>query len=72
MPYFILNKTRQANSDHEVHNKTTGCPWMPLVENQIDLGWHLSSRDAVAHAKKQYPDWKIDGCSHCCKDSHKS
>lgn len=29
MSKFIINKNQQTNGDHEVHNLTTGCSFMP-------------------------------------------
>lgn len=69
MPYFIVNKNAQPNSgDHEVHNKTTGCDYMPFPENQKDLGYHTSCHGAVTEAKKTYPD--SNGCFYCCNECH--
>lgn len=71
---FVMNKNAQTGTrDHEVHNKTTGCPnRMPNIENQIDLGLHESCHGAIAHAKGKYPNLKIDGCYHCCNACHTS
>lgn len=69
MPQFIVNKNAQANSgDHEVHNKTTGCAYMPLAANQKDLGYHNSCHGAVSEAKKIYAD--SNGCYYCCNECH--
>lgn len=48
MVRFIINHNAQSNGDHEVHNATYGCTFMPTAENQIDLGSHLSCHGAVA------------------------
>lgn len=72
MKNFILNKNQQSNGDHEVHNKTDGCHYMPLSQNQIDLGYHASCKEAVAHAKNMYPSARINGCYHCCRECHTS
>lgn len=48
MPRFIINKNAQSNGDHEVHNATTGCAYMPNTENQIDLGSHTDCHGAVS------------------------
>ena len=48
MQKFIINRNTQANGDNEVHNATTGCIYMPKSENQIDLGYHNSCKEAVA------------------------
>lgn len=72
MPKFVLNKNAQSNGDHEVHNVTTGCTYLPNPENQIDLGTHLSCREAVAYAKTKWPSHRINGCFFCCKACHTS
>lgn len=40
MDGLILNQNQQANGDHEVHNKSSGCSFMPMQASQIDLGQH--------------------------------
>lgn len=68
MPNFIVNKNAQPNGDHEVHNKSAGCDYMPAAANQKDLGYHSSCHGAVAEAKKSYT--KSDGCYWCCNACH--
>ena len=70
MPKFILNQKQQPNGDNEVHNKTTGCNYMPAVENQIDLGEHPSCAGAVTLAKAKYGNARINGCKYCCPACH--
>jgi len=72
MSYFVINKNAQANGDHEVHNITTGCLYMPNRENQIDLGFHDSCHGAVAEAKRNWPAHRINGCYYCCNPCHTS
>ncbi|SDZ93773.1 hypothetical protein SAMN05660420_00802 [Desulfuromusa kysingii] len=72
MPSFVINKNQQSNSDHEVHNATSGCTYMPNPENQIDLGTHVDCHGAVAKAKSSWPDSKINGCYYCCNACHTS
>ncbi|MBB87297.1 MAG: hypothetical protein CMP06_08370 [Xanthomonadales bacterium] len=72
MPRFVMNKNAQSNGDHEVHNTTSGCRYMPQPFNQIDLGVHLTCHGAVAQAKRQYPSWRINGCYYCCNVCHTS
>lgn len=74
MQRFILNKNQQANGDYEVHNRTTGCDWMPAPENQIDLGYHPSCHSAVQDAKQRYPGAAsgINGCAYCAPSCHTS
>lgn len=68
MPNYIVNKNAQSNGDHEVHNATSGCNWMPAKINQKDLGWHSNCHGAVSEAKKTYP--QSNGCYHCCNACH--
>ena len=72
MPTFVINRNQQSNGDHEVHNKTTGCSYMPNIENQINLGIHDSCHGAVAEAKKKWPNNRINGCYYCCNPCHTS
>lgn len=69
---YVLNKQPQSNGDYEVHNMTTGCTYMPNPENQINLGIHSSCVNAVAHAKSQFSNIKINGCYFCCNPCHTS
>lgn len=70
MPYFIVNRQVQTNGDHEVHNSTTGCSYMPNAANQLDLGYHDNCHGAVAKAKQTYA--QSNGCYHCCPACHTS
>lgn len=70
MPRFIINKNAQTNGDHEVHNTTTGCAYIPDLGNQIDLGVQNSCREAVATAKSYWPTNRINGCYYCCNACH--
>ncbi|RUO25167.1 hypothetical protein CWE11_11830 [Aliidiomarina sanyensis] len=72
MQKFIINKNKQSNGDHEVHNATTGCSYMPNLENQIDLGYHVSCHGAVAEAKRLWPGNRINGCYYCANACHTS
>lgn len=68
MPQFIVNTQSQSNGDHEVHNKTNGCSYMPDTANQMDLGYHDSCHGAVSQAKNTYA--KSNGCYYCCNACH--
>jgi hypothetical protein len=71
MPQFIVNSNAQpVSQDHEVHNKTTGCSYMPQASNQIDLGYHASCHGAVTAAKGKLPGKRVNGCYYCCKECH--
>lgn len=72
MPLFVINKNPQTNGDHEVHNKTIGCSYMPSSGNQIELGQHASCREAVADAKRRWAGERINGCYYCCNSCHTS
>lgn len=72
MPNFIINRNAQANGDHEVHNASTGCTYMPNPENQISLGQHQSCASAVAFAKAKWPGSRINGCYYCSNTCHTS
>lgn len=72
MPHFIVNRNAQDNGDHEVHNKTTGCNYMPEPQNQVDLGQHDSCHGAVAYAKRRWPQARVNGCYWCANACHTS
>ncbi|HEY8877928.1 MAG TPA: hypothetical protein VIN03_10215 [Roseateles sp.] len=72
MPNFVINKNPQANGDHEVHNASTGCAYMPAPANQIELGLHASCHGAVLAAKSQWPNNRINGCYYCTNACHTS
>lgn len=72
MPNFIINNNQQSNGDYEVHNRTTGCSFMPAAANQIDLGDHATCHGAVDYAKRQFLNAKINGCYYCCRPCHTS
>ncbi len=70
MPNFIVNKNAQSadNNEHEVHNTTNPCSYMPATHNQLDLGWHTDCHGAVKKAKETYSN--SNGCAYCCPDCH--
>lgn len=70
MPNFILNRNSQPNDDHEVHDTSRGCAYLPAAENQIDLGWHANCHGAVAEARRRYASNRINGCYYCAGDCH--
>lgn len=71
MQIFCVNigEPRNPGRDNEVHNKTTGCKWMPSAQNQKDLGSHDDCHGAVEKAKRTHP--KADGCATCCPGCNK-
>ena len=72
MPHFVINKNPQDNGDHEVHNLDAPCNYMPNPENQISLGGHPSCKEAVALARSNWPDNRINGCYWCANLCHTS
>lgn len=68
MNRYLLNRTPQANGDHEVHKDL--CRFTPA--NYIDLGYHYSCQDAIRYARANYPNIRIDGCIHCNRECHTS
>ena len=65
--YYYLNANAQSGSnEHEIH--VTGCGWMPIEKNKISLGSHANQQSALKKAKKDYPNWKINGCAYCCTE----
>ena len=68
MPNFVVNRSSQANGDHEVHELNSGCPWLPNIENQVSLGWHSNCQSAVIRALLLYP--RSNGCFWCARPCH--
>lgn len=72
MTYYYLNNNSQSNGDFEVHRRD--CNQGADSENQLNLGLCEDGIEAVAKAKKQYPNVAshINGCYYCCPESHTS
>lgn len=70
MPRFIINTNAQSNGDHEVHNASTGCSYMPYPQNREDLGEYPTCHGAVTYAKRKWPNTRINGCYYCCNACH--
>ncbi|HAA11795.1 MAG TPA: hypothetical protein DCE41_08905 [Cytophagales bacterium] len=68
MPKYYVNKKTDDQGDHEVHKE--GCPWTPLPENRIDLGYHTNCQSAITKAKTYYS--RVNGHSYCSADCHTS
>jgi len=62
MKYYVNPK----NYNHEVHSED--CSSLPNPENRKYLGIFNNCRDAVAEAKRTYPD--ADGCRICSSECH--
>lgn len=67
MPRYIINRVKTDGYYNEVH--TTTCICKPLLDNQIDLGWHADEVDAVDYAKRNGYQY-ADGCYYCCEKAH--
>lgn len=63
---FYVNKYAQPTGEHEVHR--SNCAWLPDAENRIYLGDFATSQAAVQKARQYYAC--VDGCEHCCPESH--
>ena len=63
---FYVNKYAQPTGEHEGHR--SNCAWLPDAENRIYLGDFATSQAAVKEARKYYSC--VDGCKHCCPESH--
>ena len=72
MPDFIVNKNAQSNGDHEVHNATNPCSYMPQPENQISAGRHPTCAGAVQEVKQANPTARVNGCAYCAPACHTS
>ncbi|AKQ32262.1 MULTISPECIES: hypothetical protein [Acinetobacter] len=70
MDHYIINKNPQYNGDHEVHNATKGCNYLPSIENQVSIGNFVNCQQAVAQAKSNWPNNRINGCYWCANACH--
>lgn len=66
MPHYYVNKTEQANGDHEVHQ--SDCSYLPDEANRIYLGNFVDCVGAVKEAKKHY--LRSNGCYYCSNKCH--
>ena len=66
MARFIINR-QEYDGHHEVHDTSKHCEssTYPEPQNQIDLGYHNSCREAINWAESQLPNWAVDGCAFC-------
>lgn len=64
MPEFCVNK----NSDHEVHDLSASCSFLPDPVNRQALGFHASCHGAVQAAKTYFSS--ANGCYHCANACH--
>lgn len=68
MKKYYVNKNKQSNGDHEVHD--ADCKYLPNIENRIYLGEFSNCKPAVTEAKKTYS--QSNGCKTCSPDCHTS
>jgi hypothetical protein len=68
MAQYCVNKNPQSTGEHEVHNVTAGCAYLPDPSNRLALGDHQNCHTAVLKAKQTYS--KVDGCYYCSKACH--
>ena len=67
--FYCVNINAQLESgDHEVHNETNNCQFLPETSNRYPLGYHLNCQSAVAAAKRIYT--QTNGCYYCANDCH--
>jgi len=63
--YYVSADAHQTGS-HVVHK--LGCDYFPI--NTIYLGPFSDLQDALAKARKYYPE--VEGCPDCCAPRHSS
>lgn len=68
MAKYCVNTNPQSTGEHEVHNVTSGCRYLPDPSNRRQLGDHANCHSAVAAAKVHYTN--VDGCFYCSKACH--
>lgn len=68
MTNYYVNKTAQANGDHEVHYEK--CTYLPKTEHRLNLGMHPTCHLAVIRAREIYPT--SNGCYYCSNPCHTS
>lgn len=66
MHTYSINKNSQSNGDHEIHK--SGCPYEPIVQNRIELGYQVDDYAALKAGKQIYS--QADGCIYCCRAIH--
>lgn len=70
MPTYCVNKTQQANGDHEVHDTSAERWCLPSQANRQDLGYHSGCSSAVQTARSYFT--QVNGCAHCASACHTS
>mgnify|MGYP001041311405 CR=1 FL=1 len=64
---YYLNKQEQPEGEHEVH--ASDCKYFPAKKNAEYLGEFEDSLPAVVLASHLHPNWSVNGCRHCCRES---
>lgn len=68
MPQFCVNRDRQPNGDHEVHDVSADKWCLPDRANRLDLGYHADCSSAVRQARQTYS--QANGCRWCAMACH--
>ena len=68
MGNYCVNKNAQNNGDHEVHNVSAACSFLPDPANRLALGYHAYCSSAVQSATAHYA--QVNGCAYCAPDCH--
>lgn len=68
MAWYCVNRNQQANGDHEVHNVSSDCRFLPAPTDRKDLGHHDSCESAVEEARNHYSE--VNGCFYCSNECH--
>jgi hypothetical protein len=50
MEQYCVNKHAQPGGEHEVHNVSRKCPYLPDPANRVDLGGHQNCSTAVQNS----------------------
>ena len=66
MPFFVLNKKKNANNQYLIHD--IQCPDVKYKNTLVDLGYHDHCTSAFEQAKEMYPS--VNSCRHCCRTCH--
>jgi len=66
MPNFCVNMNAQSNGDHEVHDLSANCSFLPTPVNRQALGDHATCHGAVQAARSYYS--QVNGCYYCATD----
>ena len=66
MDQYIINDQPLQNGAYEIHNITKGCENLPIVKDQIVIGFFATFDLAIKRARINWPKEKIQGCPYCC------